>query len=1200
MTMGALVLPLIILYKLWYARRDSDNKNHDNINQEQDSTSSVVISSNMPGSEDFENNSITITQQQDSTSPPNNNIIQEPDSTPQSENSDNNNIIQEPDSWSHSENSNNNNIIQENSSYSLSLPSVEYEVFLSFRGPDTRSHITDILYRFLIHSKIHTFKDDDEMRKGEGIWPTLVKAINHSKIYIPILSENYAHSKWCLKELAEIVQRQKQDNRRIILPIFYMVDPSDVRHQSGPYQKAFQQHEQTFGAPTVKIWKDALNEVGTLKGWHVKSNNDIYAHIWSHISKDNYTLDTDELVGIDDHIEVLLEKLSVDTENVTMVGIHGLGGIGKTTIAKAVYNTISSRFDRCCFVENIRETQQQNDDIDDNGGRKMIRERVSKFKVLIILDDVDEKFKFEEIIGSPKDFTPGSRFIVTSRNSKVLSILNDNQCKLYEVGSMSHSRSLKLFSKHAFRKNSPPPNYKTLAEDIVSTTGGLPLTLKVIGSLLFQEETSVWKEKLKQLQGTLELQVMDRLRISYDTLSYESQQIFLDIACLFIGANKEMAFYMWSDCNFYPTSNLNILIQRSMIKIGSDNVFQMHDQLRDMGREIIRQEDKEQPWRRSRLWSDEEGTVELLSNNNKGTNHVKAVRVSPNSTIVELRSEYFTSLSGLRYFEANHKKLLGNFSNLFPSLRWLQLQYHKDESEDFTNLMMTNLVILDLESSTITDTLGACINMANKLKVLNLKYCYSPRNFPIFPESSNLEILDLSYFHCDDDNKLLDAENLKKLIVLKLAHCTLRKIIGGTIAEMKELRELDLTGFFCENLREALTDVGDLPSLKILKQLGAKERIGSETPQEEVLSGIKVTPITNLAEMLELEELTVEDCQHGIDIPPSVMITDEEGVHLWWKVSKLKLLKLCYTKMNGGTVNFSYLLPSSLRGLHVWLCEELSWLPSLENLENLTKLHINKCPSLLEIQFGDGGLKSLQFVEISTSGVTQIHGLGHLLSSPDCKLQELNIWNCSDLTGVLSFHLPLEDQRAVESLQELSINGCPMLEVGPIVRGLSKFPRLKKLVLGYQIKITEKEEMEAIGSLEELDELRLCLPPSIERIASLSKLQKLRVLSIRESSSLREVVGLGDLNSLELLQIRDCPSLERLLPPADQRSSSCLQNLRIRDIANCGKLNDNEISGLGTSRTNDPKLWWNYDEYPFNPASFFEGPFPWVTWEEEI
>ncbi|CAN1759378.1 Disease resistance protein L6 [Linum perenne] len=848
MTMGALVLPLIILYKLWYARRDSDNKNHDNINQEQDSTSSVVISSNMPGSEDFENNSITITQQQDSTSPPNNNIIQEPDSTPQSENSDNNNIIQEPDSWSHSENSNNNNIIQEpgstsdlatsatnspyeNSSYSLSLPSVEYEVFLSFRGPDTRSHITDILYRFLIHSKIHTFKDDDEMRKGEGIWPTLVKAINHSKIYIPILSENYAHSKWCLKELAEIVQRQKQDNRRIILPIFYMVDPSDVRHQSGPYQKAFQQHEQTFGAPTVKIWKDALNEVGTLKGWHVKSNNeqgaivdDIYAHIWSHISKDNYTLDTDELVGIDDHIEVLLEKLSVDTENVTMVGIHGLGGIGKTTIAKAVYNTISSRFDRCCFVENIRETQQQNDGIvvlqkkiicdilrmdsvgyiDDNGGRKMIRERVSKFKVLIILDD-----------------------------------------------------------------------------DIVSTTGGLPLTLKVIGSLLFQEETSVWKEKLKQLQGTLELQVMDRLRISYDTLSYESQQIFLDIACLFIGANKEMAFYMWSDCNFYPTSNLNILIQRSMIKIGSDNVFQMHDQLRDMGREIIRQEDKEQPWRRSRLWSDEEGTVELLSNN-KGTNHVKAVRVSPNSTIVELRSEYFTSLSGLRYFEANHKKLLGNFSNLFPSLRWLQLQYHKDENLIRSTLKsLTNMALFIFFRLIVSFIL----QMANKLKVLNLKYCYSPRNFPIFPESSNLEILDLSYFHCDDDNKLLDAENLKKLIVLKLAHCTLRKIIGGTIAEMKELRELDLTGFFCENLREALTDVGDLPSLKILKQLD--------------------------------------------------------------------------------------LLPSSLRGLHVWLCEELSWLPSLENLENLTKLHINKCPSLLEIQFGDGGLKSLQFVEISTSGVTQ-------------------------------------------------------------------------------------------------------------------------------------------------------------------------------------------------------------------------------------
>ncbi|CAN1299506.1 Disease resistance protein L6 [Linum perenne] len=251
-----------------------------------------------------------------------------------------------------------------------------------------------------------------------------------------------------------------------------------------------------------------------------------------------------------------------------------MGGIGKTTIAKAVYNKISSRFDRCCFVENIQEIQAQKDGIvvlqkrlvseilrmdsvdqfaHDSGGRKMIKERVSRFKSLIVLDDVDEKFRFLDILGSPKDFVSESRFIITSRNVNVLITLIENEYKLYEVGSLNHPHSLELFCKHAFRKNSPPVDYETLADDIVHTTGGLPLTLKVIGSLLYRQETAFWKDKLEQLRETLQLdQVMDRLKISYDTLAYDAQQIFLDIACFFIGTNKEMPSYMWSDCKFYP------------------------------------------------------------------------------------------------------------------------------------------------------------------------------------------------------------------------------------------------------------------------------------------------------------------------------------------------------------------------------------------------------------------------------------------------------------------------------------------------------------------------------------------------------------------------------------------------------------------------------------------------------------------------
>nr|3OZI_A Chain A, L6tr [Linum usitatissimum]3OZI_B Chain B, L6tr [Linum usitatissimum] len=184
--------------------------------------------------------------------------------------------------------------ISDSTNPSGSFPSVEYEVFLSFRGPDTREQFTDFLYQSLRRYKIHTFRDDDELLKGKEIGPNLLRAIDQSKIYVPIISSGYADSKWCLMELAEIVRRQEEDPRRIILPIFYMVDPSDVRHQTGCYKKAFRKHANKFDGQTIQNWKDALKKVGDLKGWHIGKNDKqgaiadkVSADIWSHISKEN-------------------------------------------------------------------------------------------------------------------------------------------------------------------------------------------------------------------------------------------------------------------------------------------------------------------------------------------------------------------------------------------------------------------------------------------------------------------------------------------------------------------------------------------------------------------------------------------------------------------------------------------------------------------------------------------------------------------------------------------------------------------------------------------------------------------------------------------------------------------------------------------------------------------------------------------------
>jgi hypothetical protein len=158
--------------------------------------------------------------------------------------------------------------IETASSSSLPRPKYEYDVFLSFRGKDTRNNFMDHLYAALDRKGIKTFRDDEELERGKSIRPELLKAIEESRFAITILSRNYASSTWCLDELAKIVECMKQ-TRLTVLPVFYYVNPSYVRQAGrGSFEKAFERFKEN--KERVQRWIDALREVADVSGWHLQ------------------------------------------------------------------------------------------------------------------------------------------------------------------------------------------------------------------------------------------------------------------------------------------------------------------------------------------------------------------------------------------------------------------------------------------------------------------------------------------------------------------------------------------------------------------------------------------------------------------------------------------------------------------------------------------------------------------------------------------------------------------------------------------------------------------------------------------------------------------------------------------------------------------------------------------------------------------
>ncbi|XP_008231892.1 PREDICTED: TMV resistance protein N-like [Prunus mume] len=401
----------------------------------------------------------------------------------------------------------------------------KYDIFLSCRRNDSCRNFKDHLYAALNQRGIFTIGDDDELERGreEAMPPELSKAIEESRYVILVLSQNYANSTRCLDELVKALECSRLMGQTI-LPIFYDVEPSDVLRQRGSFAKAFSEYERVFKNNKEKVyrWRDALKEVANLTGWNLQDGFEsrviqtIVEWIFNELNESISSVSKD-LVGIDSRVKEILSYLELETwpDDVQIIGISGMKGIGKTTIARVVFDSIRARFEACSFLADIREvtdkqgpTHLQKQLLSDllkrnvniwnvEMGINVLRERLHTKKVLIVLDDVDQLEQLAALCDR-SCFGSGSRIIITSRDERLLSTFGVD--KVYEVEPLTDEEAFKLFSSKAFKKDVVGEEFLELSKNVVEFANGLPLALKGLGSFLFGRSIKEWSSALDRLK----------------------------------------------------------------------------------------------------------------------------------------------------------------------------------------------------------------------------------------------------------------------------------------------------------------------------------------------------------------------------------------------------------------------------------------------------------------------------------------------------------------------------------------------------------------------------------------------------------------------------------------------------------------------------------------------------------------------------
>nr|AXU93528.1 RPP4/RPP5-like protein [Arabidopsis thaliana]AXU93558.1 RPP4/RPP5-like protein [Arabidopsis thaliana] len=973
-------------------------------------------------------------------------------------------------------------------SSSSSPSSRRYDVFPSFSGVDVRKTFLSHLIEALDRRSINTFMDHGIVRSCI-IADELISAIREARISIVIFSENYASSTWCLNELVEIHKCYEKGDQMVI-PVFYGVDPSEVRKQIGKFGDVFKKTCEDKLEDHKQKWVKALTDISNLAGEDLRngpSEAAMVVKIANDVSNKLFPLPKGfgDLVGIEDHIEAIKLKLCLESKEARiMVGIWGQSGIGKSTIGRALYSQLSRQFHHRAFVtykstsgsdvsgmklswekELLSEILGQKDIKIEHFG--VVEQMLKHKKVLILLDDVDN----------------------------LEQLLKAHEIDLvYEVKLPSQDLGLQMISQYAFGKDSPPDDFKALAFEVAELAGSLPLGLSVLGSSLKGRDKDEWVKMMPRLRNDSDDKIEETLRVGYD--SYVKELLEDDVG-------------------------LTMLAEKSLIRITPDGYIEMHNLLEKLGREIDRAKSKSNPGKRQFLTNFED--IQEVLTEKTGTVTLLGIRLPPREflttrPLLVIDEESFKGMRNLQYLNIGYssdRNLPRSLVYLPFKLRLLEWEFCPLKSLPST-FKAEYLVKLIMKYSKLEKLWEGTLPLGS-LKKMNLLCSNNLKEIPDLSLAINLEKLVLA--GCESlvtlPSTIQNAIKLRKLDCSGVLLIDLKSLEGMRNLEYLSVDWTSMEGtqgivYFPRKLKWLWWDnflLKRLPSnfkaeylVELRMQNSDLEKLWDGTQplgslKQMILRGSKyLKEIPDLSLAINLEELNLARCVSLVTLPSSIQ----------------NAIKLIYLDMCD--------------------CKKLESFPTDLNLESLAYLDLTGCPNLRNFPAIKMGCSD--FLEERNEIVVK-----------DC------FWNKNlpaglDYLDCLVRCMPCEFRP--EYLTFLNVSGYKLEKLW---EGIQSLGSLERMDLSESENLTEIPDLSKATNLKRLY-LSGC-KSLVTLPSTIGNLQNLICLYMKRCTGLEVLPTDVNLSSLKMLDLSSCSSLRTF--PLISTNIVCLylENTAIEEVPCC-------------------------------------------------